>query len=131
MEAAKANILLSHGMPAALLRLPVLHQVCPEGFFASLCLSEPFACCCSRLHQDGCEQSLPRSNPTAEVQLCGKMQMLDRILVRLHQAKHKVRMRLMTRTAIRRRLKHCIGYLFPTPSCCTWLKKMKPAKMPT
>ncbi|KAK9839162.1 hypothetical protein WJX74_010778 [Apatococcus lobatus] len=44
----------------------------------------------SRLHQDGCEESLPRSNPTAEVQLCGKMQMLDRILVRLHRARHKV-----------------------------------------
>ena len=45
---------------------------------------------CSRLHQDGCEQSLPRSSPIAEVQLCGKMEMLDRILLRLHQAKHKV-----------------------------------------
>ena len=53
----------------------------------------PFAVCvCSRLHPEGGESQLsvhPQKLPP-EVSLCGKMDMLDRMLVKLIAAGHKV-----------------------------------------
>eukprot|EP00884_Botryococcus_braunii_P002023 jgi/Botrbrau1/11821/Bobra.0224s0018.1 len=44
----------------------------------------------SRMHIDGSEQDLPKHPLPPEVRLCSKLEVLDRILLKLHAAKHKV-----------------------------------------
>lgn len=49
-------------------------------------------CVCSRLHPDGGESQLPvhPQKLPPEISLCGKMDVLDRMLVKLIAAGHKV-----------------------------------------
>ena len=59
---------------------------------SSSSVTEAMCTGCSRLHPDGAESQLP-THPQglpAEVSLCGKMEVLDRILVKLIAAGHKV-----------------------------------------
>jgi len=44
----------------------------------------------SRLHPDGAEDSLPRHPMPAEIRLCGKLEVLDRLLLKLKAAGHRV-----------------------------------------
>ena len=45
----------------------------------------------SRLHPPGSELLLPRHSLPAEVRLCSKLELLDRVLVKLRAGGHKVR----------------------------------------
>jgi hypothetical protein len=47
---------------------------------------------CSRLHIEGSEAALPPHSLPAEVRLCGKLELLDRVLVKLKAGGHKVRL---------------------------------------
>ena len=49
-------------------------------------------CLCSRLHLEDALDMLPQHVLPPEVRLCGKMEVLDRILLKLHTAGHKVRL---------------------------------------
>jgi len=44
---------------------------------------------CSRLHVAGTEKMLPIHEVPPEVRLCGKLEVLDRILPKLHATRHK------------------------------------------
>ena len=44
---------------------------------------------CSRLHPEGIEAGLPQHELPADVRLCGKLDLLDKLLVRLHASGHK------------------------------------------
>lgn len=50
----------------------------------------PYLVRCSRLHVEGSEQMLPPAEVPPEVRLCGKLEVLDRILPMLHATHHKV-----------------------------------------
>lgn len=58
----------------------------------------------SRLHVEGSEQDLPQHPLPPQLRLCSKMELLDRILLRLHAAKHKV---------------HSLLQVFPVSKTCT------------
>jgi hypothetical protein len=45
---------------------------------------------CSRLHPEGSEAALPLHELPADVRLCGKLDLLDKLLVCLHADGHKV-----------------------------------------
>ena len=52
--------------------------------------SSPGPLRCSRLHVAGAEEMLPLHETPPEVRLCGKMEVLDRILPKLLATSHKV-----------------------------------------
>lgn len=54
----------------------------------------------SRLHAEGAEAALPPHPLPAEVRLCGKLEVLDRILAKLHAGGHKVSRRLRARKRV-------------------------------
>lgn len=56
--------------------------------FLCILASLPFAC--SRLHAEGAETALPRHCLPPEVRLCAKLELLDRLLVKLRAGGHKV-----------------------------------------
>lgn len=54
------------------------------------CLSAYLPFTCSRLHAEGAETALPPHCLPPEVRLCGKLELLDRLLVKLRAGGHKV-----------------------------------------
>ena len=74
-------------MPVCRLAASRLHWAAPTLCSAPL-LRPPAR---SRLHPPGSELLLPRHSLPAEVRLCGKLELLDRILIKLRAGGHKVR----------------------------------------
>ena len=54
------------------------------------CPSHPPSYPCSRLHPEGVEARLPAHCLPAEVRLCSKLELLDRMLVKLKAGGHRV-----------------------------------------
>lgn len=66
----------------------------------------------SRLHVEGSEQDLPRHPLPPELRLCSKMELLDRILLKLHAAKHKVQSLAICVLPADYALSHCCCFFF-------------------